>query len=410
LTITLKKKILNSIQRVEYAMKLSRTISLILLIVVATAIAWKVYDRLGSLTEKTRPGDKDRSTPVEIAPIETAFISFERVFSGTLEAHAEFVAAPKIGGKIEHLFVKLGDTVKRGQVIAKLDNAELMQSVAQAEADLEVAKANREEADSQLKIAERELKRIDKLSATGVSSASQRDIAEVDQLAKKAYVQVTQAQMLRAQAQLETTRIQLGYSEVKADWQDDDSNRIVAERFVNEGETVTANTPLLRIVKLDPMTAVIYVTEREYAGLQIGQKVSLTTDAYPDSSFHGAIERIAPVFRESTRQARVEVQVDNAEQKLKPGMFVRARVVLASLEEATVIPFKALTSRDGEDGVFILSDDSKNVRWNPAQAGIRQEERLQISGENLSGYVVTLGQQLLKDGSSVILSEDKMSR
>ena len=85
-----------------------------------------------------------------------------------------------------------------------------------------------------------------------------------------------------------------------------DDQRVVAERYVDEGETVSANTPLLKIVTLHPITAVIFVTEKEYAGLRTEQRVELVTDAYQERSFSGVIRRIAPVFREATRQARID--------------------------------------------------------------------------------------------------------
>lgn len=366
--------------------------------------------RLDALQQDSRSSRMaERPVPVVAAPIERAPIVSERTFSGTLEAHAEFVAAPKVGGIIERLSLNIGDSVARGQVVAELDNAEFVQAVVQAKAELQVAEANLEEASSLLTIAERELKRIDQLSGRGVSSASQRDIAQADHLAKQAHVQVTLAQVARAQAQVETAQIRLGYTRVSADWQGDNESRLVAERYVDEGENVSANTPLLKIVKLNPIIAVIFVTEKEYAGLQAGQPVSLVTDAYPGSEFSGAVARIAPVFREATRQARVEVQVDNSAQRLKPGMFVRVNVVFERLEEATIIPAQALTSRDDEEGVFVLSEEGHSVAWRSVKTGIRQGERLQVTGEGLQGAVVVLGQQLLNDGSSVLLTDQRTS-
>jgi RND family efflux transporter MFP subunit len=206
-----------------------------------------------------------------------------------------------VSGRIEQLSADLADIVTRGQLVAKLDDAEYVQALAQAEAGLAVAKANLSEAESLLKIAERELERLDKLRERGVSSESQRDAAKADQLAKQAHVQVTTAQVTRARAELETAHIRLGYTEVTAGWRGGDDRRVVAERYVDEGETVSANAPLLRIVELDPITAVFFVTERDYALLQPGQSAVLSTDAYPDESFQGRITRIAPVFRESTR-------------------------------------------------------------------------------------------------------------
>jgi RND family efflux transporter MFP subunit len=390
--------------------KLSRLILLVLFAAATAALGWGIYLRLVALQQATHGSrEAERPVPVVVAPIERAPIVSQRTFSGTLEAYAEFVAAPKVGGIIERLSVNIGDSVARGHVVAELDNAEFVQAVAQAKAELQVAEANLEEASSLLTIAERELKRIDQLSGRGVSSASQRDIAQADHLAKQAHVEVTLAQVARAQAQVETAQIRLGYTQVRADWHGDNETRLVAERYVDEGENVSANTPLLKIIKLNPIVAVIFVTEKEYAGLQTGQPVSLATDAYPGSEFNGKVSRIAPVFREATRQARVEVQVDNSAQRLKPGMFVRVNVVFERLNEATVIPAQALTSRDNEEGVFVLADDGQRVTWRSVRRGIRQGERLQVTGEGLQGAVVVLGQQLLNDGSSILLTDPRKS-
>jgi len=374
-----------------------------LVLIALGGAVWLAQERLQDLADHPGPraGGAVRAVPVEVMAIERGPIELRRIFTGTLEARAEFVVAPKVSGRIEELSVDLGDPVQRGQVVARLDNAEHLQAVAQAQADLEVAEANLAEARSLLVIAERELERIEKLRQRGVSSESQRDAAKADQLAKQAHVEVTKAQVTRAQAQLETARIRFGYTEVSAGWSGGSEQRVVAERYVDEGETVSANAPLLRIVELDPITGVFFVTERDYARLHPGQDAQLETDAYPGEAFPGAIQRIAPVFRESTRQARVELRVANLDLRLKPGMFVRAAVVLDRVAEATIVPEQALTTRDGRSGVFVVAADGASVTWREVQLGIRQGSRVQVTGEGLSGQVVTLGQQLLDDQSPV---------
>jgi RND family efflux transporter MFP subunit len=111
---------------------------------------------------------------------------------------------------------------------------------------------------------------------------------------------------------------------------------VVAERFVEEGDTVSANSPLLSVVELDPLQAVIHATERDYGRLTRGQDALLSTDAWPGEIFPARIERVAPVFQENTRQARVELRVENADHRLKPGMFIRATVVLERAADALV--------------------------------------------------------------------------
>jgi RND family efflux transporter MFP subunit len=136
----------------------------------------------------------------------------------------------------------------------------------------------------------------------------------------------------------------------------------------------------------------------------------LTTDAYPGEQYEGRIARIAPVFRKSTRQARIEMTIDNPQHRLKPGMFIRATVVLAQEPDATIVPEQALTVRDDRNGVFIVSEDGRSVVWRMVKVGIRENGRVQVKGEGLSGRVVILGQQLVDDGSLIkIAAEQKRS-
>lgn len=328
-------------------------------------------------------------------------IELKRTFSGTLEARAEFVVAPKVGGRVERLNVDISDRVERDQLVGELDNAEYIQEVAQAEANLAVARANLIEARNALEIANRELKRFTTLQNRGVASASQFDLVKADELAKQAQLEVAKAQLLKAQATLETAHIKLGYTRITAGWSGGGEHRVVSERYVDEGETVAANTALLRIVELDPITGVIFVAERDYARLESGQKILLTTDAFPGEEFSGQIERIAPVFKQATRQARVELKIDNADERLKPGMFIKGSVVLERREQAVVVPEQALVKRDDQTGVFTVSDDGRSVNWLKVGIGIRDGERVEIRNVEAEGRVVTLGQQLLHDGSAI---------
>ena len=113
--------------------------------------------------------------------------------------------------------------------------------------DLEVARANLSQAKSALEIAEREFKRTESLLGRGIASDSEYDAARQDQMAKNAQLKVAAAQVAKAESSLETTNIRLGYTKVTAGWTGGDEYRVVAERYVDEGQTVTANAPLLTI-------------------------------------------------------------------------------------------------------------------------------------------------------------------
>ncbi|MHC1765310.1 MAG: efflux RND transporter periplasmic adaptor subunit [Verrucomicrobiia bacterium] len=218
---------------------------------------------------------------------------------------------------------------------------------------------------------------------------------------KEAQVEVAEAQVTRATAALESTRIRFGYTRIAADWLEGDDRRMVAERLVDEGATVSANEPLLRIVQLDPILAVISVTDRDYGRLQTGLEARLATDAFPGEVFSGRIARIAPVFRETSRQARVELTVPNPEGRLKPGMFIHAAITLDRVEGAVAVPQAALTQRGDVEGVFLVYEGGGRVRWVPVETGIRSRDWVEVRQPQLSGQVVTLGQHLIDEGSRV---------
>jgi RND family efflux transporter MFP subunit len=379
----------------------------VLMIGAAAGLGWLIFGQLQERVGSAK-GDRElRPVPVEVAEIQRGPIALQRTFSGELEALAEFVVAPKISGRVERVFVNIADTVKRGQVVAELDNDEYVLAVAQAQADLEVARANLSKARSDLETSNREFKRTESLLKRGIASDSEFDAAKQDQLAKQAQLKVAAAQVAKAESSLETANIRLGYTKVTAGWTGGDEDRVVAERYVDEGQTVAANAQLLSIVELNPIVGVVFVTESDYARLKPGQLVSLTTDAYPGEQFTGRIDRIAPVFRKSTRQARIEMTIDNPRHRLKPGMFIRAAVVLARIPEATIVPEQALTKRDDKSGIFIISEDGRSVVWREVKVGIREGDRVQVEGAGLSGRVVTLGQQLVNDGSPIMIAAEQ---
>ena len=86
-------------------------------------------------------------------------------------------------------------------------------------------------------------------------------------------------------------------------------------------------------------------------------------------------------------------------------MFVRATITLKTIHDATVVPFAAVTTRDGETGVFVVSRDGARVAWTPVRVGVRQDEVVQVIGEGVEGRVVTVGQQLVDDGSQITVPD-----
>jgi len=184
------------------------------------------------------------------------------------------------------------------------------------------------------------------------------------------------------------------------------------------GPLVQTNQPIVSVLENNPLVAVVFVIERDYPKVQIGQAAAITTDAWPGRTFAGRIRRLAPLIQETSRQARVEIEVPNPDHRLKPGMFVRAQVEFATHQNATLVPFSAIVRRAGREGVFGVSPPgaagpqapqggTPQVRFVPVTTGIVNGETVEIVEPQVWGSVVTLGNHLLEDGSRILLPEQK---
>ena len=123
-------------------------------------LGWEVYSRIDDLRKPTARDRRAPPVPVEAEPVRKDTVRDIGFFTGTLYPHSQYTVAPKIAGRLEKLFVKIGDPVKKGQLIAVLEDDEYLQQVGQARAELQVAKANVEEGRSALDTARRELERL----------------------------------------------------------------------------------------------------------------------------------------------------------------------------------------------------------------------------------------------------------
>ncbi|MBE0584751.1 MAG: efflux RND transporter periplasmic adaptor subunit, partial [Desulfofustis sp.] len=156
--------------------------------------------------------------------------------------------------------------------------------------------------------------------------------------------------------------------------------------------------PGVTLVDLSLLTAVINVAERDYAYLRVGQPATISVDI-ADRRFTGTVARLAPVFDETSRQARVEIAVANPEYLLKAGVFARVHIELGRAEQALAAPSTAIIQRLGVKGAFVVEDGT--ARFVPVETGIAHDGWLQVEGLELNQQVVTLGHHLLSDGVKV---------
>jgi RND family efflux transporter MFP subunit len=375
----------------------------IALILGVTAAALTVIFQMTSRndSDSRKSGRRESIVAVNVAPVERRELIEQRVFSGTLEAEKQYDAAAKVGGHIQEIGVSLGQCVNRGDLIAKLDSEEFEQQLAQAQAELEVARASLTQARTNLIAAERNYQRAIKLREQKVSAEAELEEAETEKLTKQAGVNLALAQIKQREAALRAAQVRLSYTTLRADWQgsDPDGCRYVAQLYVDAGDTISANAPLVTLVDLSVLKAVINVAERDYGFLAIGQPADISVDIVPGRKFPGTVVRLAPVFNETSRQARVEISVANPETILKSGMFARVHIELGRAEQTIAVPSSAVIQRLGNSGVFIIEDGS--ARFVEVTTGIEDGGWTQVSGLQEGQQVVTLGHHLLSDGVGV---------
>jgi RND family efflux transporter MFP subunit len=387
---------------------MKKTLGIVVVLALIGLLGWKVYRRAStslSGSERQRPAI---ALAVEVAPVKRTTIHDIGRFAGSLLPRSYFVIAPKIAGRLEKLLVNIGEPVKRGQLIAVLYDEEYAQQVEEARAELEVAKANVEESRSTLDMAQREFERAKALRQKKIASESELDAALAQFKTQEAKYKVTLAHVAQREAALKAAQIRLSYTKIRAWWEDGTEPRVVGERFVDEGAMLKANDPIVSVLEIQTLTGVIHVIERDYSEVRVGQETLMTTDAFPGKTFTGKIVRVAPLLKEASREARVEIEVPNRDGLLKPGMFIRAQIEFASHENATVVPSAALAKRNGQQGIFVADIQNRKAHFVPVTVGIVNTQLAEVVKPPLSGYVVTLGQHLLEDGASITVPQAEL--
>jgi RND family efflux transporter MFP subunit len=384
----------------------TRLIAAIIILSGISAFGWQVYQKVSVSTRGIERQRQNIPIAVEVAAVKKSPIREIGNFTGSLHPLSEFMIASKIGGRLEKLSVNIGDIVHNGQLVAVLDSDEYRQQVIQATAELEVARANLEEQRNAIENAQREYERTKALRLKKIASESQLDAAESEFKSQQAKLKVAGAQISQKEAVLKMAEIRLSYSVIKI-LGTSATGYVVGERFVDEGAMLAPNTPIVSILDIERLIVAINVIGRDYPKIQIGQEAVISTDAFPKDTFTGKVIRLAPILKEKSREARVEIEIPNTQRRLKPGMFARVQIQFNVHDNATVVPLAALVKRNGLQGVFVIDPQEQKAGFVPVTLGIINHVQAEVLTPVLTGAVVTLGQHLLEDGNSVILPDNK---
>jgi RND family efflux transporter MFP subunit len=339
---------------------------------------------------------------VEVDSVRIGAIRDVRQYTGTVHALYQYVVAPKVTGRIVQINKRIGDWVKKNEVIARVDDAEYQQAVAEAEANLKIAQASLAEAQSQFTLAKQELERVRSLQEKGIASPSELDASQTNYTAQQSRLELATAQVQQREAALKSAQIRLNYTVLVAS-----QPGFIGERYVDEGALLAPNAPVASVIGIDTVIVRTTIIERDYGRIQIGQPADVAVDAFPGQSFTGKVSRIAPMLQEESRMAQMELVVENGDLLLKPGMFARVNVVVAEKDSAQIVPTEAIVDHGSETGVFVVERSEPIAKYLRVVPGIASNRSTEIITPKINGLVITLGQHLLDDGSPVILPKQK---
>ena len=377
----------------------------VLIIIGAIFLAVLIWRIILLVTKDSGKGSNRFTRPpvaVEVDSVRYGSIQETETFTGTVTPIYQYILAPKVAGRVIQINKRIGDWVKKGEVVARIDDSEYQQAVREAEANLKIAQASLREATSQFALTRQDLERVQSLQEKGIASSAELDAAETNFNAQKSRLELANAQVEQREASLKSANIRLSYTVLVVT-----EPGFIGERYIDEGSLLAPNAPVVSVIGIDTVIVQTTVIERIYGRIRIGQSAEVGVDAYPDRKFYGKVARIAPMLQEASRVAKMEVEVMNDSLLLKPGMFTKVKVVLAQKDTAQVVSSRAVVSRTGGSGIFIVPDSVAVARYVPVQLGIVTPEKTEIVSPQISGLVVTLGQHLLEDGSPVILPKSE---
>jgi HlyD family secretion protein len=312
--------------------------------------------------------------------------------TGTVNAVTTVSVGTQVSGTIKQLFVDFNSPVKKGQLLAQIDPASIEAQVAQASANLSLARANLEKSRVAVRDTLINFKRNKVLYGKDFISKSDLDTSETNYLSAIAQVKASEAQVAQAQAALNLAQTNFRNTQIISP-----VNGIVISRSVDVGQTVAASfqTPTLFTIAQDltKMQIDANIDEADIGRIKMNQPVSFTVDAYPEMIFQGNVSEIrnAPITVQNVVTYAVIVKVDNPGLKLKPGMTANVSIVIDDKKDILRIPNAALRvkitdkdlKKDSPKGAGVWILEKKEPKRIPLKLGISDNQFTEV----VSGYL-----------------------
>ncbi len=282
---------------------------------------------------------------VEVFQVKPTTVQEDLQAVGSLQSNESVILRPEVSGRISAIGFKDGQVVRKGQMLIALDNALNEAEVAQMKAEYDLALAN--------------LKRSEDLSSRKFISSSAQDTAASN-------AQVAEAKLKLAQARSSKMRIVSPF------------DGVVGIRGVSLGDYVKDGTDLVNVEDVRTLKVDFRLPERNLAQIKVGQGIEVIADALPGERFAGQIDAINPRVDANGRSLEIRGRLDNTGGKLRPGMFVRVRVIVGERTNALLVPEEAIVPQGAEFYVYKVVDGQSAQRV-PVKIGVRRDALVKSS-------------------------------
>lgn len=316
---------------------------------------------------------------------------------GNLIGAATVDAVPKTAGRLQDVYVKLGDPVRRGQAIAKIEDREIVEQVKQAQASYSVSQATIRQREADLKLALNNLERSKSLYERELLPRQTFDDTDARYQAARAQLDLSQAQMDQTQARLDELNINLTNTVISAPVEG-----FIGKRTLDPGASVNVNTSFISVVDIRTIRLVINVVEKDLRRITAGTPSAIQVDAYPGETFNGRVARVAPILDPATRTAQVEIEIPNPGYRLKPGMYARATFTVEKHENTLLVPALAVVDVAGRIGVFL--PDGETAKFRTVTLGIEHDDFAEITaGLDEGQRIISTGAGALREGDRIAI-------
>jgi HlyD family secretion protein len=370
-----------------------------------------------------------QTTPARRAPV-SQIITAEAVVYPLQQA----TVAPKISSTIKKFYVQRGARVKKGQLLAELENKDLSAAAESSKGDFEQAEANyvttvgaslpqqiqkaeldavaaKSNFDAQQKVYESRKQLFQEgaiprkdmdaaevafLQARSQNEQAQKQLADLQRVGKQQALKSAEGSRTSAEGRMKGAEALLSYSRITSP-----IDGVITDRPLYEGDVATANQPLLTVMNTSRLIAKAHIAQSEAAVLKVGNPAELRIPGL-DEPVKGRVSLVSPALDPGSTTIEVWVEASKPDPALKPGMTVGLSVTAKTVKDAIVVPASAVfKNAEGADYVLLAGSDEK-AHQKTVQLGIRNSDLAQITGGiNPGDPVITTGGYAVPDGTQI---------